>query len=488
MAVAAATVWEVRPTVGNDTNGGGFVAGASGTDYSQQDSKNSGGNNQSTADAVGTGIATITSVTASFTAAIVGNIIYLSGTGVTTGWYQVVTFTNSTTIILDRSPGTFTGATMNIGGALATIATAFNSAQGAVACNTWYIKNTGNLTVTAALQPGFSNNPTPMSFIGYGSSRSDGVKATWTTSTNSVNLINFLSGANNYIFQNLNLTSTAGSPGDGITNNNTIIYDVSLVNCKISGWSHGINGDYSLVEYFDNLILDSCEVSSCTATGVVNSSATLLINSYFHGNTSHGFYFNSTASGRESKLTAIRCVFYNNGGAGVSAPYGSVTFVSLINCDFVSNTGDGFTFVTGFNFPVVVQNCIFASNGGYGMNGTGSPGFSSYSMIQNRSNAFYNNTSGAVSNALLSSPTDVTLSGSPFTAPSSADFSLNGTAGAGTACKGAGYNGGSLFSAQSSVGLDIGAVQSAGSGGGGGGTTTNYIVSKNVTQVLVEDY
>ena len=36
MALAAASVVEVR-TAGNDTNGGGFVTGASGTDFSQQD-------------------------------------------------------------------------------------------------------------------------------------------------------------------------------------------------------------------------------------------------------------------------------------------------------------------------------------------------------------------------------------------------------------------------------------------------------------------
>ena len=38
MAQPATTVWEVRPTVGSDSNGGGFVPGASGTDWSQQNS------------------------------------------------------------------------------------------------------------------------------------------------------------------------------------------------------------------------------------------------------------------------------------------------------------------------------------------------------------------------------------------------------------------------------------------------------------------
>ena len=78
MALPAATVWEVRPTAGSDTNGGGFVAGASGTDYSQQNAANSAGSDISTTDVVATGVATITSATASFTSAIVGNVIYLA--------------------------------------------------------------------------------------------------------------------------------------------------------------------------------------------------------------------------------------------------------------------------------------------------------------------------------------------------------------------------------------------------------------------------
>jgi hypothetical protein len=54
MALNAAVVWDVR-TTGNDTNGGGFRAGAAGTDYSQQDAKNTAGNHQSTTDAVANG-------------------------------------------------------------------------------------------------------------------------------------------------------------------------------------------------------------------------------------------------------------------------------------------------------------------------------------------------------------------------------------------------------------------------------------------------
>src|SRR5689334_4033214 len=105
MALSANTVWEIQ-TGGNDANGGGFVTGASGTDYSQTATKRTAtGSDDSTTDAVANGTTTLTSATANFTTEIVGNIICLSGGSgsLTKGWYQVASRTNATTIVLDRS-------------------------------------------------------------------------------------------------------------------------------------------------------------------------------------------------------------------------------------------------------------------------------------------------------------------------------------------------------------------------------------------------
>src|SRR5918993_643506 len=68
------------PTVGGapptapPANGGGFVAGATGTDYSQQDAPQ-----VAVTDAVANGTTTITSDAAAFATTHVGNIIYLAG-------------------------------------------------------------------------------------------------------------------------------------------------------------------------------------------------------------------------------------------------------------------------------------------------------------------------------------------------------------------------------------------------------------------------
>src|SRR4051812_5831049 len=89
MAISAATVWECR-TSGSDSNGGGFVFGATGTDLSQSDSvsysfsdlASSNGTNASPQ---------VTSVSHNFVAADVGNLMQITaGTNWTTGFFQIV--------------------------------------------------------------------------------------------------------------------------------------------------------------------------------------------------------------------------------------------------------------------------------------------------------------------------------------------------------------------------------------------------------------
>jgi hypothetical protein len=96
------------------------TAGVWGIDYTQQTAAEI-----AVTDAVTAGTTTIVSATAAFSKAHIGNLIYVAGgTGSVVGaWYEVASVTNSTTIVVDRSTGltTGTGATLNLGGALATI-------------------------------------------------------------------------------------------------------------------------------------------------------------------------------------------------------------------------------------------------------------------------------------------------------------------------------------------------------------------------------
>jgi hypothetical protein len=116
MAVLATAVWRVRPS-GNNANGGGYDAGiaSAGTDYSQQN-----GTQLTVSDAAcTTGGVIVTSATGGFTSLMIGNGLKLSGTNFTTGWYFVITRTNTNTITVDRDPTNGLNAsagTLNLGG------------------------------------------------------------------------------------------------------------------------------------------------------------------------------------------------------------------------------------------------------------------------------------------------------------------------------------------------------------------------------------
>jgi hypothetical protein len=130
VAVNATAVWRVRPS-GSNTNGGGYDPGISGaaTDYSQQN----------TAQATGTlgtasGTTTFTDAGGAFTSAMIGNALWIaSGAGFTTGAYFITAFGSSTSVTLDRSPGTGTAANWALGGGWADFWTNASNSAGVVA-------------------------------------------------------------------------------------------------------------------------------------------------------------------------------------------------------------------------------------------------------------------------------------------------------------------------------------------------------------------
>jgi hypothetical protein len=209
MALSAATIFEVRSATGSDTNGGGFVEGSAGTDYSQQDSANSGGSNRSTADASSTGSTGISSVTASFTAALVGNVIYLAGGSgsLAATRRQVVSVTDSQNIIVDAAVAAGTGITMNIGGALQTTQGLF---AGGLLVSGMSIFAKG----TEARATAMTAIPTGIRFVGYSAVRGDGGKYTIQATAG---MGTILSNSSNAIYENLLFD------GNGQTITNTFV-------------------------------------------------------------------------------------------------------------------------------------------------------------------------------------------------------------------------------------------------------------------------
>jgi len=143
MAIGATAVWEVRESSGSNTNGGFYTSG--GTDYSQQDSAQ-----LSVSDAVTNTTTTITSATGGFTAAMVGNGLYLSGDA---EWYEIATYVSGNEITVDRATNdTGGGKTLNVGGALGGSSDGSGlqiAADQMVDGNIIYVKD--NFQVTAAI-------------------------------------------------------------------------------------------------------------------------------------------------------------------------------------------------------------------------------------------------------------------------------------------------------------------------------------------------
>ena len=169
-AIGATAVWEIR-TSGAATNGGGYTSG--GTDYTLQDAAQLTLSDLAS-DGAGTGIS---SVTGGFTAAMIGNIIQITGAGdgFTLGFYEVTAYTDTNNITIDRTAGaTKTGGTGSVGGCLANISDM--SAQ--VAGNTIYLKSTGTYTLGANFTAAVAGTGAlSISWIGYTTTRGDGGKA-----------------------------------------------------------------------------------------------------------------------------------------------------------------------------------------------------------------------------------------------------------------------------------------------------------------------
>ena len=456
MAISSAINWEVR-TTGSNTNGGGFKAGASGTDWTQQDSAQ-----YSVTDGVTAGTTTITSATANFGTDVVGNLIYVSGgTGsITDGWYEITGRTNSTTITVDRSTGltTGTGVTLKIGGGLASLQQAVTNWA---ASNTIWVKN-GSYNVGTGITSSALNmlpNSKPNYIIGYNSTRGDNPRTTSRPTLTATAAINILTLAdNNVLVSNLifdcNSTGNCCLVTSSTSERGTRISYCSFRNFKTNGFQ-GISGTQGTG------VLLGCDATggNSGATGGFYGAATCY-SCIASGNACSGFVNNASIGCYYNCISAS-----NTGSSSRGYDYSSNSLANgvVYGCVAYGNGGDGVNIIATYA-AVSVLNCLFVGNGGYGINYNHDL---KIAVPLFNYNAFYNNTSGARNSNLSAGYNDVTLTGDPFTNAGSGDFSLNNTASAGAACRAVGFPG--LFPGGLTTGYaDIGAAQHQDAGGGGG--------------------
>lgn len=443
------TTWEVRPSVGAATNGGCFVTGASGTDFSQQNAAQY----TFTDLVIGATTTNVISVSHSFVAADVGNCMQISaGTGFTKGIYEIVSVAAGVAT-LDRSAGVAasSGGTYAVGGALDSTTSiltrlGLNSASQGTSGNTIYLKATGNLVYTAT-QANF--DVTNFMLIGYTTTRGDGGQATITTATNSVILFQVNNTGQQWMFQNIIFTSTATTRLAAVDDNaNTTDY-LYFYNCTFNGVLSAVHTTaqaHNVV--FINSIIENC--TSSTAAINLTAIALHVYGTKIHDNTGDGVRINGTSNAGVSGLAwFVSSVIKSNGGRGISnigdLQGNGAVGLFVDNCAVINNVGDGINSQgTGTNFGqlVGVSNTIIDSNGGFGVNVAppGNLASGTFAMNYGFSNFYRANTSGARNNFSVL-PGDITGTADPFTNRAAGDFSLNTTAGGGAACRNAGWPG-----------------------------------------------
>lgn len=475
-ALPSTTVWETR-NAGNDANGGGYVTGSSGTDYSQQNSAQYTASDLSCSGSCTTNPCQVFSTATGFLSDIVGDIIQInSGTGWTTGFYEVVSFNGSGLITLDRAcgNGNNTGGVFHIGGALATLSK-LNTAMGTTAniSQVAWVKNDSTYSVSSqAANFNFTtngcNNCQPQ-INGYTSSRGDNGMPTIQASAainNSMIEISNNNNLNGLMLRNfiIDCNSKSNSYGLQIASNTTGAENIKVTNCTNDG-----------IRMEDGA--DQCRW--CYVTGTSGGTAAINIDGVNASSSQPSMcyfcvaYSNTIAGIRLVNSICINCISGNNSGAssdgfGINTSSGQGSSW-IINSVAYNNGRDGIRLVTVNSEIYQILNTIISQNAGWGINSTTTV---ASGQIYENYNFFYSNTSGART-GLSAGANDVTGTGDPFTAGGSNNYALNNTAGAGAAARAAGFPGALLVGGTGHI--DIGALQH-GDPASSGGQHTNVII------------
>ena len=210
---------------------------------------------------------------------------------------------------------------------------------------------------------------------------------------------------------------------------------MTVQNCKVANYTTaGITNNSA----YSNIVQNEVTAGSGTPTGgIYDTGGALLNNNYVHDGAGPGITFSGNS-------VILANIISNMSGATADGIFGTGQAKILYNS--VYNSGrDGINVSnTSVWYSMQITGNILVSNAAYGIVG---PTAHTPAGPLWDGNAFYNNTSGTT-NQLSDTTTDaqngvapytnvynVTLTGVPFNNTGTGDFSLNGTSGAGAACK-----------------------------------------------------
>lgn len=443
MAIAASAIWRVRPG-GSVLNGAVYdgTTYAGGTDYSQQDAAQ-----LSLTDVVGNGTTTITSATAGFTSAMVGNAINItSGTGVTVGHYLIASFTNSMTVVLDRTPGTFAAGVGRVGGAWGgSTQHPFQIGDSVRAVgnkpvpgNTVYIRGAGTDTPSSA----------DYTFSGYSALQAGDTtsgKINWLAENGRPrfhgNGLTLLNGNSNRIYGMYFYITSNATSGYGVISLNTSTLENCVVNTNSQSSMAGVVVGGSQSEVIN------CEVLSGTTSPTANvGSHGVVVNGaigckIFGNRIHHSRDIGINVTGGPSANITCNWI-YGNVGDGVATnvtSYGDSVCGNTIH----GNGGHGINIASLATLPIyTVFNNIFSGHTTASKNGVNVAAGTTAAVAAIRRffdyNFYYNNTGHRSSN-FAAGIASLDLTVDPYTNAAAFDFSLNATAGGGASVRAAGF-------------------------------------------------
>jgi len=328
VSVDAASHWVIRSD-GNDGNGALFADLDPGTsiDYSNQASPQLGPLNDIATDGAGTGIS---SVTGGFTAAMVGNGIFLTGGGVTEDYYQITVYTDTNNITIDRSAGASkSGVTGRVGGAVLTVQDSLF--EKGVAGNTFYIKKAGSayaIPATVYISKA-GTSALPITIEGFDTTLGDNPSGDDRPQIDTG--VNYFRNLGiHWVRKNLRFT---GSNSSFVCNAGS--YGVTK-NCEFIN-TGATAGAYALSLSSFNHVED-CDIRNPKGRGLAYSGGCSIVRTYIHDCDTYGVLLNATNG------NFIKCTFDSCGyGIFLNSQYG----MSVEQCTFYNN-GVGIELLNGY--------------------------------------------------------------------------------------------------------------------------------------------
>jgi len=444
MALPNTLVWEVQ-TGGSDDNGGAFVSGGSGTDYSQQTSAQATLTTASVVNSTTT-IIDVDSGDYTCTDSDVDNVIKITGGTATAGRYRIVSRSGQQWT-LDRSAGT-AGQTVvgNMGGCAATpgeVAGAMVSGN-----HVWIKSGTYTLSTSSANTSGGQYNPIVAGYTrGYATTRGDlGARPVLNAGTQ-INVSLWYTNVSSHTEPHkISNVDADGNSQTGITGflEHTNGRNPSFDRCAATGCVNG----------FSQAKTKNCRAYSNSGTGFIGS---LMSEQCVSHDNSVGM-----TCALDSKH--YRYLAHDNTNQGANVTNRHVKFFSSA---FIDNGNDGIEFGSDVG---EAHDCIFYGNTGYGVGGSDSD-----TILTNC--AFGSNTAGAREFAPSFEVGGITLTADPFTDNANDDYTINNTAGGGALLRAESTN---WLGDYQTTNQDVGPIQhteSAGSGSNEPPTTTNVMIT-----------